>query len=147
MRNSAVISGSSGWGDWCFLNDAAYESVLWSITYSYFCSSEPCTRRQAGGQSFSWETLRRKQWRQWHVPLSDLLLNLCTLINLSTVPARASTLQRNAIYHNGLSAMSGCGFDANCAKISPQRDWIYSAIYKRVCQSGLFSRSLRWVWV
>lgn len=90
MGNNVVISGSSGRADWCFLSDAAYESILLSITYSYFCSSESCTRRHAGGQSFSWETLRRKQWQQWHVLLADLLLNLCTLINLSTVPARAS---------------------------------------------------------
>lgn len=94
MRNNVVISGSSGWGDWCSLNDAAYESILVDNIYcSYFCSSELCTRRHKEvrvSATSGWATLRRMQWQQWHVLRADLLLNLCTLINLSTVPARAS---------------------------------------------------------
>lgn len=147
MGNNVVISGSSGRGDWCFLNGAAYESILLSITYSYFCSRESCIRRHAGGQSFSWETLRRKQWQQWHVLQADLLLNLCTLINLSTVPARASPPFRGTPSTTMACQLCLTVVFTQTVQKFPLRDTEFILPYKRVCHSGSFSRSLRWVWV
>lgn len=85
MRNNGVILGSAGWGNRCFLNDAAYESILLSITFCSRVSCAPADRLEVRASAASgWETFRRKQWQQWHVLLDDVLPNLCTFINSSS---------------------------------------------------------------